>query len=67
MIKIIIEKDYDPLLSLYFKNKKGIWLIGYDGNIKVYSQDNSILLNIYNIIDSMPIRKSEIEASSINC
>ena len=47
--------------------KKGIWLIGYDGNIKAHSEDNSILLNLYNIIDSMPIRKSEIEASSINC
>ena len=51
------------MLPLYFKNKKGIWLIGYDGNIKAYSRDNSLLLNLYSIIDSMPIRKLEIEAS----
>ncbi len=65
LIKIIIEKDYDPLLPLYFKNKKGIWLIGYDGKIKAYSRDNSLLLNLYDIIDIMPIRKLEIEAPSI--
>ena len=37
-----------------------MWLIGYDGQIKSYSSDISLLKEIYNIIDKMPMRKKEI-------
>ena len=43
------------------KNKNGIWLIGYDGNVKDYSIDDSILLRLFNLIDSMPMRKNEMK------
>ena len=45
----------------FLENKYGIWLIGYDGNIKDYSSDDKIFFRLFNLIDSMPMRKSEIE------
>ncbi len=44
----------------FIEDKYGIWLIGYDGNIKDYEEDNKILLRLFDIIDSMPMRKNEI-------
>lgn len=43
-----------------YKNKHGIWLIGYDGVDKSYSNDPSLLNEIHNIIDEMIIRKREM-------
>ena len=59
-----VEK-YD--ISEKFKNKYGMWLIGYDGQIKSYSSDISLLKEIYNIVDKMPLRKKEIIKQKIKC
>ena len=40
--------------------KKGIWLIGYDGSIKAYSEDTRLLINLFELIDSMPMRREEL-------
>ena len=45
----------------FIEDKYGIWLIGYDGNIKDYSIDDSILPRLFNLIDSMPIRQNEMK------
>ena len=45
----------------FIKDKYGIWLIGYDGNVKDYSIDDSILTRLFNLIDSMPMRKNEMK------
>ena len=50
-----------------YKNKYGLWLIGYDGEDKSYSNDTSLLEEIHNIIDSMPIRKSEMTDQKEKC
>ena len=50
-----------------YKNKFGIWLIGYDGGDKSYSNDASLLKEIHNIIDTMTIRKIEMTAESKKC
>ena len=50
-----------------YKNKYGIWLIGYDGRDKSYSNDTSLLKEIHNIIDAMPIRKSEMSEQNEKC
>ena len=50
-----------------YKNKYGIWLIGYDGGEKSYSTDTSLLKEIHNIIDTMPMRKSEITKQNDKC
>jgi len=43
-----------------YKNKYGIWLIGYDGQGKGHSTDISLLKKIHHLIDKMPIRNREI-------
>ena len=48
-------------------NKYGIWLIGYDGEDKSHSTDISILKEIHNIIDTMPIRKNEAAQQEKKC
>ena len=54
-------KNKDYIIPKYMKNKNGIWLIGYDGNVKDYSIDDSILPRLFNLIDSMPIRQNEMK------
>ena len=54
-------KNKDYIIPKFIKNKNGIWLIGYDGNVKDYSIDDSILLRLFNLIDSMPIRQNEMK------
>ena len=48
----------------FVNNNFGIWLIGYDGSIKDYSKDDKIFLRLFNLIDSMPIRKQEMKKGS---
>ena len=61
---IFFEKFLNNIFETpkYIKNKKGIWLIGYDGGIKDFSPDDEILLRLFEVIDSMPIRKQEMES-----
>ena len=64
-----IKKDNGSHIkrTSYFKDKTGIWLIGYDGNIKVYSEDNTLLSNLHKLIDNMPIRKDEMKKFKKKC
>ena len=70
--KIVLEKAFGDDINKYiipdrYKNKYGIWLIGYDGGDKSYSNDTSLLKEIHNIIDAMPIRKSEMSEQNEKC
>ena len=67
LLKIKKGTDYYIKRTSYFKDKIGIWLIGYDGNIKGYTEDNTLLSNLYNLIDNMPIRKDEMKKFKKNC
>ena len=67
LIKFKKRNDNYKKRTSYFKDKTGIWLIGYDGNIKGYSEDNTLLLNLHDLIDSMPIRKEEMKDLISNC
>ena len=44
----------------FIENKYGVWLIGYDGNIKDYTENDKIYLGLFDLIDSMPMRKNEM-------
>ena len=52
------NKDYSK--PEFINNKYGIWLIGYDGMIKDSSSDDKIFLRLFDLIDSMPMRKHEM-------
>ena len=67
LIKFKKRNDNHKKRTSYFKDKTGIWLIGYDGNIKGYTEDNTLLLNLHNLIDNMPIRKKEMKDLKTNC
>ena len=67
LIKFKKRNDNYKKVTSSFKDKTGIWLIGYDGNIKGYTEDNTLLLNLHNLIYSMPIRKEEMKDLKSNC
>ena len=50
-----------------FNKKRGIWLIGYDGYEKAYSSDLSLLKDLYDIIDKMPVRQNEMLNGVSSC
>ena len=60
----ISQLDY---LSKYMYLFGGIWLIGYDGQDKSHSTNISLLKEIHNIIDTMPIRKKEMTEQNEKC
>ena len=66
-IRIVGDEVKKYNISEKFKNKYGMWLIGYDGQRKSYSSDISLLKEIYNIVDKMPLRKKEILEQKIKC
>ena len=53
-------KNKDYVKPEFINKKYGIWLIGYDGIIKDSSSDDKIFLRLFNLIDSMPMRKDEM-------
>ena len=63
----IIKKNSFTQIPEYFQNKTGIWLIGYDGYIKAFSKDNSLLSDVYNLIDNMPIGKEKKKEFKSKC
>ena len=66
-IEIIFFENFrnkDFLTPKFINKKNGVWLLGYDGEIKDYSQDGKIFLRLFNLIDSMQMRKQEMKKSS---
>ena len=67
LLKVKKDNSLNIKKTSNFKDKTGIWLIGYDGNIKEYSEDNTLLSNLHKLIDNMPIRKDEMKNFNKNC
>ena len=59
-IKIVGDEVNKYILPDKYENKYGIWLIGYDGQVKGHSTDIYLLKKIHHLIDEMPIRKREM-------
>ena len=66
-IRIVGDDINKYIIPDKYKNKYGIWLIGYDGGDKSYSNDTSLLKEVHNIIDTMPIRQSEMTKQNEKC
>ena len=66
-IRIVGDDINKYIVPDRYKNKYGLWLIGYDGGDKSYSNDVSLLKEIHNIIDTMTIRKSEMIEQNEKC
>ena len=65
--KIIGSQISEYQIPERFNKKRGIWLIGYDGYDKAYSSDLSLLEDLYDIIDKMPIRQNEMLNGVSSC
>jgi hypothetical protein len=54
----ITQDDFDinqiPLIN---KDTFGLYLVGLDGTLKRYSKDLKLLESLFDVIDSMPMRK----------
>ena len=69
-LKVIFFENYknsNYQTPSYVNNKFGFWLVGYDSGVKLFSKDISILKNIFNTIDSMPMRKNEMSSKTSKC
>ena len=69
-LKVIFFENYENSnyqSPSYIIGNFGFWLVGYDGGVKLFSKDASILKNIFSTIDSMPMRKDEMSSKSIQC
>ena len=66
-IRIVGDEINKYIIPDRYMNKYGIWLIGYDGQDKSHSTDISLLEEINNIIDTMPIRKKEMTKQNEKC
>ena len=42
------------------RSQTGLWLLGYDGSIKDFSEDEQLLNRLFQTIDRMPIRQDEM-------
>jgi len=70
--KLIGIKFEDGINDAYFtpdfiSNKYGMWLVGYDGTVKGFSEDQSFLYQIFDIIDEMPMRQIEMQKNPTTC
>ena len=70
--KLIGIKFKDGSNDAYFtpdfiSNQYGMWLVGYDGTVKGFSEDQSFLYQIFDIIDQMPMRQNEIQNNPSKC
>ena len=67
LYKIIGSQISEYEIPEKFRQKRGLWLIGYDGYDKAYSSDLSLLEDLYQIIDKMPIRQNEMLNGVSSC
>ena len=67
LYKIIGDEIKKYKIPKRYEGQKGIWLIGYDGGDKAYSEDLSLLNKLYDIVDKMPIRKNEMLNQDSKC
>ena len=47
-------------LQKMMRSQTGLWLLGYDGSIKDFSEDEQLLNRLFQTIDGMPIRQDEM-------
>ena len=69
-LKLLSFFTDDPIVQMLptsVQSQTGMWLIGYDGNIKAYSEDGQLLTKLFEIIDKMPMRKGEMKSGSGDC
>ncbi|MBN08557.1 MAG: hypothetical protein CMM45_12090 [Rhodospirillaceae bacterium] len=65
--KIVGDEITKYAMPKRYEGKRGVWLIGYDGDDKAYSRDLSLLNQLYDLIDAMPVRQNEMLRQASSC
>ena len=65
--KIVGDEITKYEMPIRYEGKRGVWLIGYDGDDKAYSRDLSLLNQLYDLIDAMPVRQNEMLRQASSC
>tara|TARA_B100000900_G_scaffold412440_1_gene434235 strand:+ start:1515 stop:1841 length:327 start_codon:yes stop_codon:yes gene_type:complete len=64
LIKYIAITEHDFIINqiqIFDKDTFGLFLVGLDGTVKMYSKDLTILDSLFDIIDHMPMRKMDMK------
>ena len=67
LYKIIGDELAKYKIPKRYEARRGVWLIGYDGDEKAYSRDLSLLDQLYDLIDAMPVRQNEMLRQDTLC
>ena len=68
LIKFNNNESSTYITPSYINNKFGVWLIGYDGEVKYFTSIEEFNFeDIFKIIDGMPIRQNEMEIKKSEC
>ena len=66
IIPFISGENHQYFFPIHLRST-GVWLIGYDGEVKAYSKSFELLEQIADLIDVMPIRKIERHQDKSKC
>ena len=64
-LKLLHFHTNEPVVNQLQKTMRsqiGLWLLGYDGSIKGFSEDGQLLIRLFQTIDRMPMRQDEMES-----
>ena len=54
------DKPVVTQLPKVMRSQTGLWLLGYDGSVKYFSEDGQLLNRLFQTIDRMPMRQDEM-------
>ena len=66
LLHFYTDKPVVIQLPKTMRSQTGLWLLGYDGSIKDFSEDGQLLTRLFQTIDGMPMRQDE-KSSGPNC
>ena len=64
LLHLQIGKPTAAQLPKTMNQQTGLWLLGYDGLIKDFSEDGRLLSRLFQTIDGMPMRQDEMASES---
>ena len=60
LLHFYTDKSAVNQLPKTIHSHNGLWLLGYDGSIKAFSEDSQLLNDLFQTIDKMPLRQDEV-------
>ena len=60
LLHFFTDKPIVTQLPKALRLQTGLWLLGYDGSIKDFSEDGQLLNRLFHTVDGMPMRQDEM-------